>query len=281
MLKDGLYVKREVIIKIFKYLLVVMIGFIMIAPFYWLMTSSFKTLVEAERIPPTLFPRKIVFDSYKLIFTLLPFHMYILNSLFVCTAATLLKAFSSWIGGYIFAKFNFKGKNTLFYLLLAGMMIPFQITIIPLYVLLVDLSLGDTLTALIIVGYFDIFTLFIARQYIHSIPDAFIDAALIEGASHFTIWSRIIVPLCKAPIIALFALSFLAKWNSLLFPLIVLNTPEKFTLTLGLASLTQSEFRTDVVMSLAAATVAVLPLLVIFFIAQKQIKGGIGLTSMK
>lgn len=281
MLKGGLHINTEIIISILKYLLAVMGGIIMIGPFYWMVTGSFKTLVEATRIPPTFFPQELTLKNFKLIFSLLPFHRYLLNSVFVSTATTSLKIFSSVLGGYIFAKFYFRGKNLLFYLFLAGLMIPFQMIIIPMYVLIVNLGWGNTLTALIVPGYCEVFALFLARQFMHSIPNDLIDAARIDGASEFTIFFKIIFPLCTALIIPLFILLFLQKWNSLLWPLVVLTTQEKFTLSLGLANLTQSEFHSELTMSLAAAVVAMLPILAIFSVMQKQIKEGIVLTGIK
>lgn len=266
---------------ILKYLLATMGIVIMIGPFYWMVIGSFKTLVETQRIPPTFFPQEPTLKNFRLIFSLLPFHRYLLNSIFVSSVTTALKIFSSVLAGYIFAKFFFRGKDLLFYLLLAGLMIPFQMIIIPMYVLIVNLGWSNSFTALIVPGYFEIFALFLARQFMHSIPNDFIDAARIDGASEFRIFFEIIFPLSIALIIPLFILLFLQKWNSLLWPLIVLTTQEKFTLPLGLANLTQSEFRSELTMSLAGAVVAMLPILVIFSVLQRQIKEGIVLTGIK
>jgi multiple sugar transport system permease protein len=187
---------------------------------------------------------------------------------------------TSALAGYIFAKHQFKGRNLMFLGVLSMMMIPFNISIIPLYDLIVDLKWNNTYWALIIPSAFSPFGIFLMRQFMHTIPNELIDAARIDGASEFGIFFKIILPLSTAPLAALGIFTFVFQWDDFLWPLVVIDEPALYTIPLGL-----SQFRgrtgTNVGELAAASMLAVLPVLIVYFVAQRRFIEGISLTGLK
>jgi multiple sugar transport system permease protein len=233
-------------------------------------------------MPPTFFPDKWTFKSYQTIFTdpRVPLARFYLNSTFVTVMRVFITLFTSSLAGYIFCKYRFWGKNVLFVVILAQLMIPFQVIMIPEYLILVKLKLIDNLWGLIIPGMVDAFGIFLMRQFIESIPNEMIDAGRIDGASEFGIYWRIVLPQLGAALAALGIFTFLAVWNDYLFPLIVITTNEKRTLPL-LLTWYSSQHSTRYDLTMAASVLVMLPILLAYVIFQRWIVRGVALTGFK
>jgi ABC-type glycerol-3-phosphate transport system permease component len=253
----------------------------MIAPFEWMLATSFSRSanVAMPRIP-RFWPTDPSIFNYKVAITNLPLVRYYMNSLIVTTTSTLGYLFFSSLTGYAFAKGRFVGKSILFIILLTTLMIPFEIRMIPMYLLMRQLHLSDTYAALILPFISGGFGTFLMRQYISAIPDELIDAARIDGASELTIYSRIILPLCGPALAALTVLSALWRWNDVLWPLLVISDRSLYTITFGLAIAGRSQgIFTGV--ALATSAIAILPLMVLYLFLQRYIIKGIMLTGLK
>jgi ABC-type glycerol-3-phosphate transport system permease component len=268
-----------------QYLLWLLLGLgsiLMIAPFYWTLVTSFKSRNEVRAFPPTWWPREPTFEHWINLSDLRvgSFLDFYRNSLIVACSVTGLVLLTSALVGYVLAKHRFYGRDLILLAILSMLMIPFNISIIPLYSLIVDMNWSNTLWALIIPGAYSPFGIFLMRQFMLGIPDELIDAARIDGASEYNIFLRIILPLSTAPLAALGIFTFTWQWDDFLWPLVVINEPELYTLPLGL-----SQFRgrvgTDVGGLAAASMAAVVPVLVIYFIAQRRIIEGITFTGLK
>ncbi len=253
----------------------------MIAPFEWMLATSFSRSanVAMPRIP-RFWPADPSTFNYKVAITNLPLVRYYLNSVIVTTTSTLGYLFFSSLTGYAFAKGRFVGKSVLFIILLTTLMIPFEIRMIPMYLLMRKLHLSDTYAALILPFITGGFGTFLMRQYISAIPDELIDAARIDGASELTIYTRIVLPLCGPALAALAVLSALWRWNDVLWPLLVISKRSLYTITFGLAIAGRSQgIFTGV--ALATSAIAILPLMILYLFLQRYIIQGIMLTGLK
>jgi multiple sugar transport system permease protein len=253
----------------------------MIAPFEWMLATSFSRSanVAMPRIP-RFWPSDPSIFNYKVAITNLPLIRYYVNSLIVTITSTLGYLFFSSLTGYAFAKGRFVGKPVLFIILLTTLMIPFEIRMIPMYLLMRQLHLNDTYAALILPFISGGFGTFLMRQYISAIPDELIDAARIDGASELTIYARVVLPLCGPALAALTVLSALWRWNDVLWPLLVISDRTLYTITFGLAIAGRSQgIFTGV--ALATSAIAILPLMILYLFLQRYIIKGIMLTGLK
>jgi len=253
----------------------------MIAPFEWMLATSFSRSanVAMPRIP-RFWPSDPSIFNYKVAITNLPLVRYYVNSLIVTAASTLGYLFFSSITGYAFAKGRFVGKSILFIILLTTLMIPFEIRMIPMYLLMRQLHLSDTYAALILPFISGGFGTFLMRQYISAIPDELIDAARMDGAGEVRIYWQIMLPLVRPALAALAIFRFMWSWNDFLWPVIVINSTDNKTLPIALAFF-EEDHRTNYNLLMAAATFIVLPVLIIFFAMQKQFVAGITMTGLK
>lgn len=229
----------KVVLYTLAYALLIIFAFIMLMPFVWMLLSTFKDQRELFEFPPKFLPKKLTLNNYIEVFKTVPFVRYYLNSLLVTFSSVVLNLFSSSLAGYAFAKYRFKGREIIFKVILGAMMIPFPVTIIPLYIMVYDLGLVDSYFALIITGSVSIFGTFLMRQFIVNIPDDLLDAARIDGSSEFGTYVRIILPNLKAPLSALAVFSFMSTWNAFLWPLLVVNDDRHRTVQLGVQFFTQ------------------------------------------
>jgi len=252
----------------------------MILPFYWSIITSFKFPAEVICYPPTWIPKEPTLRNYSKLFEKLPVVKLYFNSLFLSITITVLVLFTSSLIGYVFAKFYFPGRNIIFIMILSTMMIPFYITMIPLYILMVHLKWVDTYQAIVAPAICNTFGIFLMRQWMHSIPNDIVDAARIDGCPEFNIFWKIILPLSKPGLSALGIFQFIFHWNNFLWPLIILDTQELWTLPVGLATF-QGVWWTDYALTMAGAVVSVVPLIIAFILLQKRITKGIVLTGMK
>ncbi|MHB0856663.1 MAG: carbohydrate ABC transporter permease [Anaerolineae bacterium] len=255
---------------------------LMIAPFYWMVVTSFKPAEEVLVFPPTWWPQQPTWEPYLELTELRGggFPIFFRNSLFVTVVVTALVLLTSALAGYVFAKFQFRGRNVLFVAVLSMLMIPFNVSIIPLYALMVTFQWTNSYWALIIPSAFSPFGIFLMNQFMHSIPSDLVDAGRIDGASEYSIFFRIVLPLSAAPLGALGIFTFMWTWDDFLWPLVIIDEPRFYTLPLGLSQL-RGRFGSNVAAMAAGATVAVLPVIIVYLFAQRRFVEGIALTGIK
>ncbi|MBF2664946.1 carbohydrate ABC transporter permease [Listeria seeligeri] len=254
-------------------------GFFMILPFIWMVLSSLKTDAEILKIPPTIWPETFTLDNFTKLFTEMDFAIYLKNTLII-VFFSFFGLFLNAMAGYGFAKFKFKGKNKLFYLVLATMMIPGQVTMIPVYLLLNAAGLTNTMTGIVLPGLVGAFGIFLFRQFMSTISDDLLEAARLDGASEFYIFCRIIIPISRPVLAVQGILTFIAGWNSFLWPLIIANDEKFYTLSVGL-QLLKGQYGSNYALQMAGATFMVIPIILIFMIFQKYILKGFNVSGMK
>lgn len=259
--------------------ILMILGCMVCFPFFWMILSSFKTNLEIGQSIPTFLPQKPTTDNYSNLFEDMQFGIYLRNTLII-TAYSFVGVLLNAMAGYGFAKFDFKGKNFFFVLVLCTLMIPSQVTMIPIYVIMNQVKLTDTFTGIVLPTLVSGFNIFLFRQFISTISDDFLEAAKIDGAGQGYIFAKIIMPLTK-PILSLqIILTFISGWNSFLWPLIMSNDDTHYTLSVGLA-LMQNMYSQDFGLLMAGATIMIIPVLVVYIIFQKQIIKGISLSNYK
>ena len=246
------------------------------APFIWTLFASFKTNGDIFRAPVTLWPRLWTLDNYRRLLSgeQIPFLRQFANSAILAVGETLLTVLLTSLAGFAFAKYEFAGKRALFGLALLILMIPFEVTVVPLFQLMVRIGWINTFQAVILPGAINAFGVFFMRQTMLAIPNELLDAARVDGATEFGIYWRIALPLARSGLGVLALLSFLRSWNDYLWPLIALRSPEMFTLPIGLATLS-GLYKIEWGMIMAGAVLATLPILAIFVWAREQLISGL------
>jgi multiple sugar transport system permease protein len=263
------------------HLLLLVGGLFMALPFIWMVLSSFKPLGEIFMQPPKLFPIDWAPENYPNALSTANFPQAFWNSLYIAVTVVAISLLTSAMAAYAFARIRFLGSNPLFMIFLATLMVPGQLTVIPLYLIMGWLGWVDTHLALIVPpALFNAFGVFLLRQYVRGIPLELEEAAAIDGAGKIRIFATIILPLLRTPLTALGIFTFLAQWNNFFYALIFLNTEEYFTLPLFLQSF-RGQYSSDWTALMAGSTLVAMPLLLIFIIAQKQIVEGIALSGSK
>ncbi len=252
----------------------------MIGPFVWSLLTSLKSFGEATRVPPTILPSEFMWGNYSEVVSTLPFLDFYKNSIIVTGCQVLGVLVISSMSGYAFARIDFPGRGFLFLVHLAVLMIPFQLFLIPQFLIMVNLGWVNTLQALIVPGLFSAFGTFLMRQFFAGFPKELEEAAKLDGCNHFQIYRRIMLPLAKPGLIALAIFTFLWSWNDFLWPLVVINSPENTTLAAGLAFL-QGQRLTDFPLLMAGATLSTVPVIVIFVLLQRQFVDGVATTGLK
>jgi multiple sugar transport system permease protein len=251
-----------------------------LAPLAWMIAASFMPSGQATTYPPSLVPHPVTLGNYRLLFTRLNLARNVMNSAIVAISATTLSILINSMAGYAFAKFRFRAREPLFRLMLAGLIIPPQVGMLPLFVLMRQLHLVNSYWGVIIPSMASIFGIFLIRQYAASIPDELLDAARIDGASEFTIYRRIVLPLLT-PILVTFAVfMFMSTWNDFLWPLIILSDDAKYTLPVALANLA-GEHVQDTELMMAGSVITLLPVLLAFIVLQRYYIQGITTGSVK
>ncbi|QGQ48246.1 carbohydrate ABC transporter permease [Metabacillus sediminilitoris] len=254
-------------------------GFLISIPFIWMILSAFKPESEILQIPPTMWPKDFTFDNFSYLFDNMNFGKYTFNTIIV-VLCSFIGLFLNAMAGFAFAKYEFKGKQPLFYLVLATMMIPGQVTMIPVYLILNQLQLTNTMAGIVLPGLVGAFGIFLFRQFMSTIPDELLEAARLDGASEFRVFIQIILPISK-PILAVQGiLTFIAGWNSFLWPLIIANDESLYTLSVGLALL-KGQYGGNFGLQMAGSTFMVVPIIIIFLLFQKHIIEGYTISGMK
>lgn len=262
------------------YAILVFIALFMIVPFLWMFSTSLKTDQYVLTMPPQFFPRPLTLHSYLRLAELFPIGRMFFNSLSVATLTTLGQLLTSSMAAYAFARMHFKGSNALFLLYLGTLMIPFQVTITPLFILMRYLGWINTYQGLILPGVFSAFGTFLLRQFFLTIPRELEEAAFIDGASHWTVYWHIILPLAKPALATLGVFSFMGSWNAYLWPLFVLRDLNMMTLPVGLATL-HGRWLTQWNLVMAGSVITILPMLMVYLMAQKYFVKGVVLSGLK
>jgi len=253
---------------------------IVLFPLLWMASVSFMQPGEASTFPPPLLPAHATLDNYRELFERAGMGRYLLNSLLIASAITLISLAFNLSAGYAFAKLHFAGRERLFQMLLAALLIPAQVGMIPLFLMMKWLHLVNSYGGVIVPGLTTAFGIFLVRQYTRSIPDDLIEAARLDGAGEWRIFTRIVLPLLK-PIIATLAIfSFLASWNDFMWPLIVLSDQDWQTAPVAIASLSREHVQDNELM-MAGSVVTVLPVLALFLMLQRHYIQGLLLGSVK
>lgn len=259
-------------------------GIIFLAPLVWMFSASFKPLNEIYQYPPTLIPNNFTLGNYQRLFTDWPFARWYGNSLFVAIITTLLVLFFTSLAGFAFAKYQFKGSTTLFLLLLGSTMIPFQLILVPLFILMARIGWSSTYYALIVPFVAPALGIFLMRQYMLSMPTELIEAARMDSASEFGIYWRIVLPLSRPALAAQAVLTFLGAWNSFLWPLSILRGTNMFTLPVGMNNMiggVTAGSEPPIGASMAAASLVIIPVILVFIAVQKQYVAGLTAGSIK
>lgn len=249
-------------------------------PLFWMITGSFKSMPEITKIPMIIFPRTLRLDNYADVFKQAPFGLYYLNSVYITVISTLSIVLTSAAAGYSLAKFRFKGRNAVFLVFIGSMMVPFYIRMIPLYGITMKLHLVDKLWGVIFIALLDCFGIFLMKQFIMDLPNAYLESGRLEGVSELGILVRIVLPMCKPALSALAILTFLWDWEWYLWPVIVLTSSRKYTLPIGLASFA-GRYMTFFNRQMAAATLVTLPVIILFVFFQRRFVEGVALTGIK
>ncbi len=246
-------------------------------PFVWMVLTGLKPDSEVMSNPPTWIPSVFKWSNFGRAFSAFPFARFLANTLWVAVAATGLQMMTSTLAAYAFARLRFRGRNFLFLLYLGTLMIPQQVTIVPLFLLMRDLGWVNTFNALILPGAFSAFGVFLLRQFFLTIPLELEEAALMDGAVRLRILWQIIVPLSGPALATLAVFTFVREWNAFLWPLIVTSSPEMRVVSVGL-TLFMGQYGTEWNLLMAAATVTVLPTIAVFALAQRYFVQGIALS---
>lgn len=266
--------------KFFLYFAVIFLSIITLIPFLWMISASFMQTGEANTYPPKLIPSNFTLEHYITLFNNLHLTTYFINSMIIASGVTFFSLFINSMGGYAFAKFRFKKKKTLFNALLSSMIIPGQVTMLPVFLILKNLGLINSYFAIIIPGMASIFGIFLIRQFVMGIPDSLIEAAKMDGAGEFEVYYRVILPLCKPILVTLGIFTFMGTWNDFLWPLIVMTDSNMYTMPVALASLS-GEHRDDTELMMAGSFLTILPVIIVFLALQKYYIKGIMMGSVK
>ena len=254
---------------------------LLVGPFLWMLLGSFRPDRELKQVPPAWLPEDWTLQNYSTLFTELDFPTYFVNSVVVATAVTLGNLVFCSMLGYALAKLSFPGKRVIFVLVMGALMVPATVTIVPLFVLVSNLGMVNTYPGLIFPFVAAPFGVFLMRQFMLSLPDELIHAARVDGAGEWRIFRSIIMPLCKPALATLGILTFLTSWNNFLWPLVVAQTEDRYTLPVALAIYAIGENKSDFGLLMAGSVAVIVPVLAVFLALQRHFVRGIAMTGIK
>ena len=273
--------RNRVIGKVFLYLVLIMITALMIIPFLWMLSASIKSNTEVFKITPFQFiPDVPRWDNYKEIWTKIPLMNFIGNTVFLTIVVTFLQRLTSSFAAYAFAKLEFKHKNALFLAYIATIAMPWQVYMVPQFIMMRGMGLNDKLLAMICLQAFSAFGVFMMKQFYEGIPDSLCEAARIDGMSEYRIYASIMLPLSKPALSTLTIFTFVNTWNDYLGPLIYLKTETKKTIQLGLKMFI-GQFSAEYGLIMAGSIITLIPVLIIFLCLQKYFVEGVASTGLK
>ncbi|MCD7097274.1 carbohydrate ABC transporter permease [Stenotrophomonas sp. MMGLT7] len=256
------------------------LSLVSLAPLLWMLSVSFMPTGEASRFPPPLLPSATTLDNYRELLARTGMARNFANSLLVSLSITLGSLLVNTMAGYAFAKLRFAGRERIFQVLLAALVIPAQVAMLPLFLLMKQLHLVNSFGGVIVPALATVFGIFLVRQYARSIPDELLEAARIDGAGELRIFFQIVLPMLKPVLVTLTIFTFMASWNDFMWPLIVLTDQEHYTLPVALATLSREHIM-DVELMMAGAVVTVIPVLALFLLLQRYYIQGLLLGSVK
>jgi multiple sugar transport system permease protein len=262
------------------HLFLIVTSLLMISPFLWMITTSLKGSQEIYIYPPTLFPAELHWENFSHVWEAVPFGRFYFNSLLVTSVITASQVANAVLAGYVFARIEFPGRDLIFYLYLATLIIPTQVTMLPLFLLISRLGWVDTYQALVVPFLANAFAVFFLRQFFSTLPRELEDAARLDGCSRLRYLWQIVLPLSRPAVATITLFIFLSHWDDYLWPLVVTNTTTMRTLPIGLRFFIE-ESGTQFNYMMAAALMAVAPIILLFLAAQRQFIEGIALSGMK
>jgi multiple sugar transport system permease protein len=260
--------------------LLALLALLSLAPLLWMLSVSFMRAGEANQFPPPLLPAAATLNNYRELFARAGMGRYFLNSVAIASLTTVLAVFFNTLAGYAFAKLNFRGREAAFRALLAALVIPGQVAMMPLFLMMKPLHLVNTWMGAVVPGMAGVFGIFLVRQYARSLPDELLEAARIDGAGEWRIFFSIVLPALRPILVTLAVFSFLGAWNDFMWPLIVLSNAELQTLPVALASLSRQHVQDNELM-MAGSVVTVLPVLLLFLVLQRHYMRGLLMGAVK
>jgi multiple sugar transport system permease protein len=262
--------------------LILLIGAVwMLLPLVWMLSASLMPLSEVIKVPPVWFnPSKYSLSNYAEVLGRIGFTRFLANSLGVALAITAAQLLTSSMAGFAFARYDFPGRTIIFLLILSTMMIPFQVIMIPLFIMMARLHMVNTYWGMIVPAIVSPFGIFMMRQFMMGVPRPLIEAARIDGGSEPYIFGRIVLPLCKPAIAALSIFTFLGSWDNFLWPLIIVNSKELWTLPIAMSRFTE-QYISQTHLQMAGASIMFVPVLIVFLLMQRNFIEGIALTGLK
>ncbi len=263
------------------YTVLVLVAAVLLLPLYWMVSTSVKGADQMFQIPPAWVPNPLEFNNFPQVFQEVPFGRFLINTIIIVALNIVGELFAVTLVAYGFARLRFPGRSILFLLMLSTLMIPYHVTLVPRFILFAELGWINTYLPLTVPAFTgSAFLIFLVRQYMMSIPYDLDEAAYIDGASRFGVFWRIILPLSRPALVLVVVFTFVGTWNDFLQPLIYLNDPELFTVSLGL-SFFQGARETNWNLLMAGSLLATIPPLILFFVAQRQLIGGISIEGLK
>ncbi len=277
-MKERNYKREKKIDKIILYIILSIIGLAMVMPFIWMIVTSISTQEDITKF--RIIPREIKLSNYIEVFKQVPFHLFYLNSLWSTIVITIGKLITASLAGYAFARIKFRFRDAIFLTYLATLMIPQQVTMIPIFIVFKKIGWVDTYAGLIFPQIFTAYGTFMMRQFFLTIPKEIEESAKIDGANNFIIYFKIFLPLSKPALASLGTFAFIWSWNNFMWPLIILNSLKKMTLPVGI-SMFQSMYSTQYNLLMAAAVLAIVPVIVVYLFVQRFFKKGIATSGLK
>ncbi len=262
------------------HLVLVPVALVMLTPLVWMLVTSIETVPETRRFPPVIVPSGIHWQNYQTALTEAPMARWFMNTMIVTVVSVIGNLVFCSLAGYAFARLRFAGRNIAFFLILATLMIPFQVVMIPTFLIIRSAGLIDTLGALILPNLASGFGIFMMRQFFRTLPIELEEAARIDGASRLGVLVRIVLPLSAPALATLAVITFMWTWNDFLWPLITIYSEEKMTLQLGLTTF-QGLHQTNTALLMAANVMSMAPILLLFFVAQRWFVRGVATSGLK
>jgi multiple sugar transport system permease protein len=267
--------------KILIYVILIILALLYFFPFIWMISTSLKITEEIYQYPPTVIPKKITFENYRVAVTRMPFLRYFTNTVVISVLCAIGNFISGSMVAFSMSKIGWKGSRYLFPIIVGTMMIPHQVTMIPLYIVFSKLKMVGSIVPLVLPAFLGTaYYIFLLRQFFKTLPDSLVESATIDGASYAMIFTKIVLPLCKPALTSVVILSFLASWSDFLRPMLYLTNQNQYTLSLGLQAFMLEHF-VEWGPMMAAALIFTLPIIIIFFFAQSYFIEGITVTGIK
>ena len=272
---------KKVFFRVIHYAIMVMITVLMLMPIGWMLGTSMRQSKESFVLPPSFWPTQFNLDNFKQVFHAIPILKFAWNSLFITFLAAAFMVLFTSMAAYAFARINFKGKNILFIFMLAGLMIPVQSTIVPVFLIIRKLNLIDTKWALIVTSIYYPLGLLMLRQFMMTIPKSYDEAAVCDGAGKLTIFFRVILPMSKSTIMVAFVMHFVSVWNNFFSAMIFLNSTAKMTLPLGITVLNTTDGNSNMPLMTSSVLLTLIPPMIIYIFGQKYLMQGNMISGVK